>query len=103
LLAKGIGIAQNPKKMLGINEDHMPGYHPEPPNEGDGHQKIELFLSCRNLVNRDVLSLSDPQIILYILDKDGKPRKIGTTEMIKDNLNPDFTKTFKLFYIFELV
>ena len=64
--------------------------------------KVQLFLSCRNLVNLDILSLSDPIIHVYM-----KPNRtaayslLGKTEMILNNLNPDFTKSFIIDYFFE--
>mmetsp|Transcript_3867 Transcript_3867/g.9130 ORF Transcript_3867/g.9130 Transcript_3867/m.9130 type:complete len:723 (-) Transcript_3867:73-2241(-) len=65
--------------------------------------KIELFLSCRRLVNKDVFSKSDPMAVLSM--KDGinyrSMSKIDRTEVIDNNLNPDFKKRFVLDYHFE--
>ncbi|CAC5407770.1 Protein BONZAI 1,Copine-3,Copine-8,Nicotinic receptor-associated protein 1,Copine-5,Copine-2,Copine-4,Copine-1,Copine-6,Copine-7,Copine-A,Copine-9 [Mytilus coruscus] len=51
---------------------------------------IELSISCRNLIDSDVFSKSDPS--KYIL---------GRTEIIWNNLNPDFVKKFVMHYYFE--
>ena len=64
-------------------------------------EKVEFFLSCRSLKNMDVFSKSDPQIILSIKTPSNQWAEFGRTEMIKDNLNPNFSKTFQLDYIFE--
>jgi len=49
--------------------------------------RVELHFSATNLLNMDLLSKSDPQLIIYL---DGK--EIGRTETIQDNLNPQWTK-----------
>jgi len=64
-------------------------------------EKVELFISCRKLKNMDIFSKSDPQVRLYTLDN-GKWNMLGSTEMIKDNLNPNFSKSFCLDFIFEI-
>lgn len=64
--------------------------------------KIQLSLSCRNLVDLDTFSKSDPMVHVYLKDsRDGAYALVGKTEMIKNNLNPDFTKTFVIDYYFE--
>ena len=65
-------------------------------------EKVEFFISCRSLKNMDVFSKSDPQIILYVKTPSGVWSELGRTEIIKDNLNPNFSKTFQLDYIFEV-
>jgi len=85
---------------FGILDGELPGLKDEN-NRRDGHQRIELFLSCRKLRNRDLLSLSDPQIKVFA-EVGGKIKFVGETEIIQDNLNPDFTTTFTMDYIFEV-
>jgi len=66
---------------------------------------VELHISCQNLVNMDVLSLSDPQVFVYSRRSTTAGMtewsEIGRTEMIKDNLNPNFMKSLRLRYTFE--
>lgn len=65
--------------------------------------KVECFFSCRKLKDMDFIGKSDPQVILYV--KEGTStlwRKVGETEVIQDNLNPDFKKTIEAFYQFEV-
>ena len=65
--------------------------------------KIILSLSCRNLADLDTFSLSDPEVHVYL--KTGRHSQqytlLGKTEMIMNNLNPDFVKTFTVEYFFE--
>lgn len=77
-------------------------------------EKIELFFSCRNLKNMDKSSLTDAQLILYsqikpqIQQNYYQPQvqtpgwtEIARTEIVKDNLNPDFTTSISVDFIFE--
>jgi hypothetical protein len=66
--------------------------------------QVELSIACRNLINADTFSKSDPVVIVYERnDWQDKYYEIGRTEMISDNLNPDFVKRFQLSYNFETV
>jgi len=73
--------------------------HPPQPQQ---RQQVELFISCQNLKNLDILSKSDPKCYFYTSDPStGKFILQGKTETIKNNLNPKFTTTFRMDYIFE--
>ena len=64
--------------------------------------KVELSFSCRNLVDLDTFSKSDPIVQVFIKDsRAGAYAKLGETERIDNNLNPDFVKTFVIDYFFE--
>lgn len=68
----------------------------------DAVSKVELSVSCSNLKDMDVFSKSDPVVFLY--EKRGKEwQKIGRTEVIDNNLNPKFSKTFVVDFRFEEV
>jgi len=62
--------------------------------------KVEIYISCRNLPRKDLLSKSDPLVNVY-LKKDGKEQLIGKTEAIQDNDNPDFKTKIEIDYTFE--
>uniref|UniRef100_A0A8C0J0W8 C2 domain-containing protein n=1 Tax=Chelonoidis abingdonii TaxID=106734 RepID=A0A8C0J0W8_CHEAB len=55
--------------------------------------KVELSVSCRNLLDRDTFSKSDPTIIFLL--------QFGRTEVIDNTLNPDFVRKFIMDYFFE--
>lgn len=57
-------------------------------------------MSHSNLVNLDAFSLSDPLVVVY-QKKGDSWEELGRTEMIKDNLNPKFVRSFTLDYHFE--
>ncbi|XP_052779910.1 copine-8-like isoform X2 [Mya arenaria] len=63
---------------------------------------IELSFSCRNLIDADVFSKSDPMVVMFTKDdRETQWREFGRTEVIWNNLNPDFVKKFVMQYCFE--
>ncbi|XP_076806884.1 copine-8-like [Clavelina lepadiformis] len=80
-----------------------------PPNFGsaqgwnsDPVMSIELTISCRKLIDSDVFSKSDPMVVMYMQGLGSKEwREFGRTEVIWNNLNPDFVKKFVVDYFFE--
>ncbi|XP_076448583.1 copine-8-like [Babylonia areolata] len=63
---------------------------------------VELSVSCRKLIDADVFSKSDPMVVLFMQDAAVRGwREFGRTEIIWNNLNPDFVKKFVLHYYFE--
>lgn len=66
--------------------------------------QIEMTISCRNLLNRDILSKSDPFCLVLIKDSwQEKFYELGRTETIQDSLNPEWVKKFIIDYNFETV
>ncbi|KAK1801317.1 hypothetical protein P4O66_022999 [Electrophorus voltai] len=64
--------------------------------------KVEISVSCRNLLDRDTFSKSDPVCILYTQGVESKQwREFGRTEVIDNTLNPDFVRKYILDYFFE--
>lgn len=68
---------------------------------GSDSEKVEIYVSCRKLKNMDFFSKSDPEVRLYTQAK-GQWIFHSKTEMIKDQLNPNFKTTFKIDFIFEV-
>jgi len=62
----------------------------------EGHEIVYFYISCKDLRDTDVLSKSDPQVWVFVENK-----KVGQTEVIRDNLNPEFTTAIKVNYVFE--
>ncbi|XP_034429038.1 copine-3-like isoform X1 [Hippoglossus hippoglossus] len=65
--------------------------------------KVELTISCDNLLDMDVFSKSDPLCALYINTSGSHWYEYGRTEMILNCLNPKFAKKFVIDYYFEMV
>ena len=64
---------------------------------------LEISLAARKLSNHDLFSKSDPFcIVAYELE--GEPQmRLGETEVIENNLNPNWEHTFSIDYHEELV
>ncbi|KAM6973457.1 copine-8-like [Aplochiton taeniatus] len=64
--------------------------------------KVELTVSCRNLLDRDTFSKSDPICVLYTQGIANREwREFARTEVIDNTLNPDFVRKFIVDYFFE--
>ncbi|XP_028288420.1 copine-3-like [Parambassis ranga] len=64
--------------------------------------KVELTISCENLMDMDIFSKSDPLCAVYI-HTGSQWCEYGRTEMILNSLNPKFAKKFVIDYYFEMV
>uniref|UniRef100_A0A8C3LUN2 Copine-3 n=1 Tax=Chrysolophus pictus TaxID=9089 RepID=A0A8C3LUN2_CHRPC len=65
--------------------------------------KVELSISCTNLLDKDVGSKSDPLCVLLQNMSGQQWYEVDRTERIKNSLNPKFSKKFLVDYYFELV
>ncbi|KAJ0059820.1 hypothetical protein NL108_013136 [Boleophthalmus pectinirostris] len=83
----------------------MASFGPPTPGPSPTHfaTKVELTISCENLMDMDIFSKSDPLCALYLNTTDSNWYEYGRTEMILNCLNPKFSKKFVLDYYFEMV
>ncbi|XP_068014620.1 copine-3 isoform X2 [Melanerpes formicivorus] len=65
--------------------------------------KVELTISCTNLLDKDVGSKSDPLCVLLQNTSGQQWYEVDRTERVKNSLNPKFAKKFIIDYYFELV
>lgn len=65
-------------------------------------EPVNLYFSCKKLHDADILSKSDPFIKLFTVDQKGVQCFVGNTEVIMNNLNPDFETAIKVEYVFEM-
>ena len=64
--------------------------------------QVEISVSCRKLQDKDTFSKSDPMCVLFTKDiATDRFIEVGRTEVIKDNLNPEFVKKYVMKYLFE--
>lgn len=66
--------------------------------------KVQLFVSCRDLVNMDYMGKTDSLVTLYTKNdnkKGSKWARVDQTEVIDNNLNPDYKKSFIMYFYFE--
>jgi len=85
-------------------------YYQNPNMQNNMASKVEIRLSCKNLPSFDTFSKSDPKIFIFLEKKvySGHDvtslwERIDSTERIKNNENPIFTKSFYIDYYFEMV
>ena len=62
--------------------------------------RLNLYISARNLKDLDLMTKSDPCAAVFEKKQSGWV-KIGKTEKIKNNLNPDFEQAIEVDYYFE--
>ncbi|KAK4256909.1 hypothetical protein QN277_006570 [Acacia crassicarpa] len=65
--------------------------------------QIELSYSASGLRDRDVLSKSDPMMVLYLRGKNGALEELGRTEVVLNSLNPTWITKHNLMYHFVVV
>lgn len=58
---------------------------------------IVKLISCKNLINADIVGLSDPYVVL------GVGRQTFTSKTISNNLNPVFNETFMFSWVSEVL
>lgn len=72
------------------------------PTDSDPYTEVELTISCRNLRDTDYFSKSDPMCVVYL--KNALTERwdfYKRTEVIDNNLNPDFVTKIEIEYHFE--
>ncbi|XP_028112787.1 protein BONZAI 3-like isoform X2 [Camellia sinensis] len=65
--------------------------------------QIELSLSASKLLDRDIVSKSDPIAVVYIKKRDGSLEELGRTEVIMNSLEPAWIEKINFAYQFEIV
>ncbi|MCI4390171.1 hypothetical protein PGIGA_G00119590 [Pangasianodon gigas] len=65
--------------------------------------KIELCISCKNLLDKDIGSKSDPLCVLLQSVGDDKWTEVDRTERVKNCQDPEFSKRLCIDYFFERV
>ena len=63
--------------------------------------KVSLTFSASSLPNMDSGSKTDPFVVLWELHGNGQKKQVGTSEVIADNLNPEWVKNIDVDYYFE--
>lgn len=61
---------------------------------------IEIHVSCKKLIKLDVGSESDPMCVLFA-EQNSRFTEVARTEVIWNDPNPNFVRSFKTYYIFE--
>jgi hypothetical protein len=73
-------------------------------NARGGFERLDLFLSAKNLPQLHAFNVTDAFAVVYYLDhKHNTLMGVGNTEVVNDNLNPLWTKPVTVDYLFEQV
>ena len=100
---QGIGnmgkYAQGPSSS-GINNDVLDMALQQSNPMNALKSKVSLTFSASSLPNMDSGSKTDPFIVLWELHGNQK-KQVGTSEVIADNLNPEWVKNIDVDYYFE--
>ena len=67
------------------------------------YSHVELSLSATGLRDRDVLSKSDPMVVIYSKGRDGSLQELSRTEVVPNSLNPKWITKYTIAYHFETV
>ncbi|XP_077983469.1 copine-3-like [Glandiceps talaboti] len=73
-----------------------------PSGPGGPASKVELRISCRKLINKDISSKSDPMVVLY-MQLGGTWVEVERTDKVTNSLDPNFSKALTVNYMFEEV
>ncbi|KAG5549326.1 hypothetical protein RHGRI_014618 [Rhododendron griersonianum] len=65
--------------------------------------QIELSLTASKLLDRDIVSKSDPMAVIYAKKRDGSLEELGRTEVIMNCLDPAWIEKINVAYQFEIV
>uniref|UniRef100_A0AAQ5ZSJ0 C2 domain-containing protein n=1 Tax=Amphiprion ocellaris TaxID=80972 RepID=A0AAQ5ZSJ0_AMPOC len=65
--------------------------------------KVELTVSCQNLLDKDIGSKSDPLCVLLMSSSNSQWYEVERTEKVQNCLDPKFAKKFVIDYYFEMV
>jgi len=63
---------------------------------------VGITISCKSLPNMDRRSKTDPFCVLWDISQAGRRMRVGQTELIADNLNPEFVTEINVDYYFEM-
>lgn len=89
------------------NHNRQPSYAKSPSHSRQQSiatlcEQLELNLSLRNIPKMDLMSPSDPFIVVKMKDEvRNRWNEVGKTDIIWDNPNPDFSKDIRINYMFE--
>eukprot|EP00898_Chlorokybus_atmophyticus_P000712 jgi/Chlat1/1641/Chrsp127S01948 len=62
---------------------------------------MQVTIEAQNIKNKDTFSKSDPLAVLLLKESNGEWREIGRTEVVSNNVNPQWVRQIKLVYNFE--
>ena len=99
---QNVGSAYNQGHGFGGQQQAQAVGSFQPGTAGTATSVVELSIAAKNLRDMDVFSKSDPMCVVYLQPFGSKRwQEVARTEIIRNNLNPEFTTKVKLNYLFE--
>ncbi|CAG7823526.1 unnamed protein product [Allacma fusca] len=91
-------------KVAAVNRPHRVVDDFVPGTAGNSTSTVEVSISCRHLANKDVLSKSDPMCAVFYKPPGAKTWvPFMRTEVVENDLDPDFAAKITMEYRFEAV
>jgi hypothetical protein len=59
----------------------------------EASEKLELFIGCRDLVDLDIITVTDSFLIVTLQETGKQEREILKTKIYWNDLNPDYAET----------
>ena len=94
------GVSHGAQRQ-GINKDEAVVTNTQIVESTGSQIIINVHISCKNLPKMDVVSESDPMVVMSI-PVNGKYEEVARTEVIWNNPNPEFVRFLQVAYIFQM-
>jgi hypothetical protein len=59
-------------------------------SDAEESEKLELFISCRNLANLDVITTTDSYLVIKLIEPGKQPKQVLKTKVYYNDLNPNY-------------
>ena len=72
-------------------------------SEGDDKERIEIFVSCRNLDDLDFITVTDSFLIVKLVENNQPEKQVLKTKVYWNDLNPNYAETVVVDFYFESI
>jgi hypothetical protein len=69
-------------------------------SEGDEKERIEIFVSCRNLDDLDFITVTDSFLIVKLIENNQPEKQVLKTKVYWNDLNPNYAETVVVDFYF---
>lgn len=70
-------------------------------SEGDEQEKLELFVSCRNLDDLDFITVTDSFLVVKLKEYNRPEKTLLKSKVYWNDLNPNYAETITIDFFFE--
>ena len=72
-------------------------------SEGDDKERIQIFVSCRNLDDLDFITVTDSFLIVKLVENNQPEKQVLRTKVYWNDLNPNYAETVVVDFYFESI